>query len=52
MNVAGAVAVVGGLLLRYRDGADAAAAASPRAALVFDQEGGRLRLGLAWTAHF
>ena len=47
----GVVAVAGGLLLRYRDGMDAATA-SPRPALVLEQEGGRLRLGLAWTLQF
>jgi hypothetical protein len=45
----GLVTVAGGLLLRYRDGANAAVA---RPALVLDQEGGRLLVGLAWASRF
>ncbi len=45
----GLVAVGAGLILRYRDGANAAAAAPT---LVFVQESGGLRLGVAWTGRF
>jgi hypothetical protein len=46
----GVATVATGLILRYHDGADAAAVARP--ALVFDHKGGRPRLGLAWTLRF
>jgi len=45
----GVVAVAGGLLLRWRDGAEPARA---RPALVFDAQSGRLQLGLAWARSF
>jgi hypothetical protein len=49
----GAAAIVVGLIVRYRDGADAAAATTAaRPALVFDQKDGQLRPGLAWSFRF
>jgi hypothetical protein len=45
----GLVAVAGGLLLRWHDGAEPAPA---RPALVFDAQSGRLQLGLGWARSF
>jgi hypothetical protein len=45
----GLATVVLGIIVRYRDGAEAA---PPQATLLLDQQDGRLRLGLAWALRF